>query len=260
MKISYRTHPVLEKIYSNSLKTISYYEEDKDFVPEHLTDLQDGFKQISKKIKPKKIFILQKPFIEAYETAGDKLFKSNLWRDIKTDTMCLILPSGEATLLEIREGQPGKAGGGLVMCRVCGFQDNVITYFGILIMNIYIGGMTYSFNGWHSNNLKSVDQHIVNCVLINLFIKYAEVDTKFLPANKKVEDITCKYVNETALPVTILNSTWFTNLVKSDAFKVRGHFRLQPKKKNGDWTKELIWINEFQKDGYTRKAGILQND
>ena len=24
------------------------------------------------------------------------------------------------------------------------------------------------------------------------------------------------------------------------------HFRLQPKKKDGEWTKELIWINEFK--------------
>jgi len=55
-----------------------------------------------------------------------------------------------------------------------------------------------------------------------------------------------------------LDSKWFTTLVKSDAFHVRGHFRLQPKKKDGEWTKELIWINDFQKEGYTAPARRLQ--
>lgn len=55
-----------------------------------------------------------------------------------------------------------------------------------------------------------------------------------------------------------MDSKWFTNLVKSDGFKVRGHFRFQPKKKDGVWTKELIWINEFEKSGYNREAGVLK--
>jgi hypothetical protein len=37
---------------------------------------------------------------------------------------------------------------------------------------------------------------------------------------------------------------------------VSGHFRLQPKKSNGEWTKELIWIDEFGKTGYTSNAKI----
>ena len=59
--------------------------------------------------------------------------------------------------------------------------------------------------------------------------------------------------------IQILNSTWFTTLVKSDNFKVRGHFRLQPKKKGGEWTKEIIWVNEFVKSGYTAPAKKLTN-
>jgi hypothetical protein len=32
---------------------------------------------------------------------------------------------------------------------------------------------------------------------------------------------------------------------------------MQPKKKDGKWTKELIWIDEFEKKGYKREAKIL---
>jgi hypothetical protein len=81
-----------------------------------------------------------------------------------------------------------------------------------------------------------------------------------LPAGQKIKGIECNYekcVSEIGVPIKIINSLWFTNLVKSDGFKVRGHFRLQPKKKDGEWTKELVWINEFQKTGYTAPARKL---
>lgn len=92
-------------------------------------------------------------------------------------------------------------------------------------------------------------------LLLN-FIKYATVETKHLPYGQKVKFVDCKYRNDTKSNITILNSTWFTNLVKSDAFKVRGHFRLQA---CGEGLKErkLIWINEFQKEGYTAPARKL---
>ncbi|MCF0059931.1 hypothetical protein MUK70_11830 [Dyadobacter chenwenxiniae] len=91
------------------------------------------------------------------------------------------------------------------------------------------------------------------------FKRYAQVETINLPPNKKVKIFHTNYVNETNLSITHLDSKWFNNLVKSDAFKVRGHFRFQPKKKDGEWTKELIWINDFMKEGYTSPAKILKN-
>ncbi len=97
-----------------------------------------------------------------------------------------------------------------------------------------------------------------NVITILLFSKYADVETKHLSKNQKCKIRNVKYKNETDLDVDILDSKWFTNLVKSDSFNVRGHFRLQPyKNHNGKWTKKLIWINEFEKNGYTRKAKIL---
>lgn len=90
-----------------------------------------------------------------------------------------------------------------------------------------------------------------------LFKKYAQVEVVESKARTKIHAHGCKYLNETDLDIEYLDSKWFTSLVNCKGFKVGGHFRLQPKKKDGEWTKELIWIQDFEKKGYNRKAGIL---
>lgn len=92
------------------------------------------------------------------------------------------------------------------------------------------------------------------------FIDFAEIETKhLLPNSKEGKTIKCKYINQTDFNIKYITSTWFTNLVKSDAFKVSGHFRLQPcHDENGLPTKKLIWINDFVKSGYTAPARKLK--
>ena len=42
---------------------------------------------------------------------------------------------------------------------------------------------------------------------------------------------------------------------------VSGHFRLQPKKdENGEWTRELIYIEPYAKKGYHRLAKVINVD
>lgn len=94
-------------------------------------------------------------------------------------------------------------------------------------------------------------------VQIEVFLQYAELNTKFLkPHHRDMEGVLCKYDNKTGGNITIVDSTWYTSLIKSDAFKVRGHFRLQPHG-HGLKQRKLIWIHEFQKEGYVREANIL---
>jgi hypothetical protein len=90
-----------------------------------------------------------------------------------------------------------------------------------------------------------------------LFKNYAEIETKILAPGQRQKDINCKYVNDTRLPIRYLDSKWFTTLVKSDAFKVRGHFRLQPCG-HGLTDRKLIYIDDFMKTGYTAPARKLQ--
>lgn len=89
-----------------------------------------------------------------------------------------------------------------------------------------------------------------------LFLKYCDLETKEVKGNSKVNHIGVKYVNETKNNIEILDSTWFTTIVKSNGFHVRGHFRFQPCGQGMKDTK-LIWISDYDKDGYTRQAKVL---
>jgi hypothetical protein len=252
MKISNRTHPVLEKLASKDLLPISCFECDKASLESQIPVLTEWFKVVSVGIN-RQIYYLTKPFIQAYEAAGDKLFESNLWDQVEDENICL-MSGHQATCMKIRNDTNAK----IISCDIVDFWGNSIIFFGSFEVDYSVGPKPIrNIYGWNSENIKNAEYHFFNCILITLFIKYAEVQIKVLPANQRVKGIECKYINDTRSVVKILDSTWFTVLVKSDAFKVRGHFRLQPKKKNGVWTKELIWINEFQKEGYTRKAGKL---
>lgn len=130
-------------------------------------------------------------------------------------------------------------------------------------MNIEYNGKNSSANtqsyitksGIYNQNYKlSVEIYIKVLLSILNFIKYADIEIKVLPSNKKIKEFNCKYINDTSSNIKILNSTWFTTLIQTDSFKVSGHFRLQPKKKNGEWIKELIWIEEYEKSGYVSIA------
>lgn len=88
------------------------------------------------------------------------------------------------------------------------------------------------------------------------FIKHVELETKIIKAEKKDFHIGTKYVNETKTNIEVLDSTWFTTIVRSEGFKVGGHFRMQPCGKDMA-ERKLIWISPFEKNGYTRKAKIL---
>lgn len=51
----------------------------------------------------------------------------------------------------------------------------------------------------------------------------------------------------------VFDSKWYTEISNDESFQVSDHFRLQP---YGDGTRKLIWINEYTRNGYHRKALI----
>lgn len=105
--------------------------------------------------------------------------------------------------------------------------------------------------------------NILICYL--LMEKYAKVETITCTGNQKIKNVDSasdkKTINYTNLNLKFRDCTWFTTICRNEGFKVRGHFRLQPKKdESGEWTKELIYINEFEKHGYHRIAKIEKNE
>lgn len=253
MKISYRTHPTLEKLHNKRLGDLSHFACDKEAIALQLPFLRDHFVDVSLGIN-NQIYHLSDSFLGAYEKAGDKLFESDLYNQIEDDNICFITNT-QTTLLKIRHDIPNKS------IRIDFFdfaKEGTILSAGTMVLNYTNGVPDRDIIGFVSSNEANAHAHIFNCVLITLFIKYAEVETKILPAGQKVKGIECNYKNDTKNKIFFLNSTWFTTLIKSDGFKVRGHLRLQPYKKEGVWTKRFIWINDFEKTGYTAPARKLQ--
>lgn len=95
---------------------------------------------------------------------------------------------------------------------------------------------------------------IAEFVLMCGFLKYCDIETKIIKPQEKYKDTyNIKYFNETKSNIEILDSRWFTEIVRSEGFKVRGHFRLQPYGQ-GMVKKKWIYINSFDKTGYTSPA------
>ena len=125
-------------------------------------------------------------------------------------------------------------------------------YYYFTLLNNDFGVDMIIYPEWISIDKKR--PYYVIAVTLDLlwFLKYCETETKFLPPLKKDKINKEKYYNKSNSIIEVIDSTWFTTLVQSDSFKVRGHFRMQPYGKNL-CNKKLIWISEFQKSGYTRK-------
>ncbi len=89
-----------------------------------------------------------------------------------------------------------------------------------------------------------------------IFKRYAPIEVKNIIANKSLQSLrkqTRKSKVKPDLKVTYINSTWFTKIVRSEGFSVKGHFRLQACGE-GRRERKLIWINEFEKLGRISKA------
>jgi len=114
---------------------------------------------------------------------------------------------------------------------------------------------TFVYKEWEENGSDAVYWQSWLITLL-LFIKYCPLETKFIAGGRKEHHVGQKYVNETKQKIEILDSTWFTTIVRSEGFGVRGHFRMQPYGP-GMTQRRLQWIEPFEKEGYTRRAKIL---
>jgi hypothetical protein len=84
-----------------------------------------------------------------------------------------------------------------------------------------------------------------------VFVNLSEVDTVFLPPNRKVGTRQNGYKNSSAYRVTVVDSSWNKFVVRTEGFGVSGHLRLQAHGKNFGLRK-LIWIDSYDKQGYKR--------
>jgi hypothetical protein len=261
MKISYSNYPILEKLHKCSLGIVPLYDKDKNYFDIFGESFVNNWKFYCKDFQYE-INIISNSFYQSTLKAEKSLV--DLWGDIVLNDSadfdikgCYVIDDFVYMIsYEVKKGS----------------QDNELFLYifhksgsPVAMFNDSSKYKVYQ-NGWISsffsvkNDAIEIQTWLMGkvreIVILKMFKSYAQVETKIIAPNSKIKDIDCKYVNDTKLKLTYLDSKWFTNLVKSDGFNVRGHFRLQPKKHNGKWTKELIWISEFQKSGYTAKARI----
>lgn len=111
---------------------------------------------------------------------------------------------------------------------------------------------TYSFlTGEFLHNDDCADSEFVVQLLAYLY--YGEITTKILAPKSKTRINAFTYIsNRSDLKITFADTLW-KQRISLEGFKVSGHFRLQPIGE-GRRKRKLIWIEEFSKDGYNRKA------
>lgn len=84
--------------------------------------------------------------------------------------------------------------------------------------------------------------------------QWADIEIAEIQTRQKKEEIRKKNnIIQNGISYFVFDSKWFTEVCNNNEFIVSGHFRLQP---YGDGSRKLIWINEFKKHGYHRKALI----
>lgn len=255
MKISYRTHSIIHQI---ERAIFDFRIEDKDHEKIRELRLSQTFKSLAPRFN--NIQILTKPFQEAISLCVGKIWKSEITS---------FTHSGSGTFMLKDAGQIHSycydleiIRGAIEKVTMLYFQGETlavaINQQGDKVLQEYAADWTLiGENGVALTPEERIKMQLSFLFDFYLFTKYAELETKELKPKSKVVGVECKYVNDTSANIKILDSTWFTNLVKSDGFNVRGHFRLQPCGE-GMKDRKIVWINDFKKTGYTAPARKLK--
>lgn len=84
---------------------------------------------------------------------------------------------------------------------------------------------------------------------------FAEIEDKYVQHGKipRAHIGDEKFLNETNVPIQVVGCNWFTNIIRTEGFGVKGHFRNQAHGV-GLTKHKLIWVKDFEKKGYKRKA------
>ena len=92
------------------------------------------------------------------------------------------------------------------------------------------------------------------------YLKYAKVEV-YESIQKKPIKISKheKFLVDSPLKINWVDSSWFRTIIRKEEFGVRGHFRLQNYKEEGQWVKRLIYIEPYIKHGFVRHAKIEKN-
>lgn len=287
MKISYRNYPALQIYDKRRCRAFAKESDYADILVWALREkdeatiktaqsVAEGIKEeiasgdIAEYFSDKPIYYISPTFLAAVMHAipqmNQLLVSYDVMKDIHEDCVMILPTSNNKTILEFSTSSDGTH-------RFTRSESGCLSEF--YIYDIEKGGddragfkmscwLTMADNG---NMAQASIEYLSAWYIFLLFKKYANVETYLIEAGQKqfmevdFSPIDCKTPehkakNEAGIDVIVLDSLWYTTICREEGFMVSGHFRLQPKKINGKWTREIIYIAAYEKHGYHRQAKI----
>lgn len=269
MKISKESNVILKKIINKeplspaipSHSKIGIYPQNKDKFLANKEFYDKMFSPLADEIRTlKNVTFVSDSVREVFDC--DIKIAEKLWnlRDEVAPEIGLLLMSGGQSYLYYINNNPIKE-----VVDVMVYASIKETIMSITMLSYKYGNkemelnIDYSFDCQENVPKYGLSFPVQTVVTFLIFKEYAELETKIIQKGKERKVILNneKYLTDLELPIKIIDSTWFTSLIKSDAFKVSGHFRLQP---YGDNMKQrkLIWIADYVKNGIVREAKMLR--
>jgi len=193
-------------------------------------------------------YYITEPFMKAIVTAYPKIKDGNKhFKDIPTD--CGILFTNEGFTIYLSNPTDKK-----LKLIAYGFTRNALTTFAFLTEDDRYGGVACSLKNGKPVSDDNYLQEFINGVLTSVyFIHNCETEQKIVKPREKYRANGEKHFNESKSDFVILDCKWFTELIRDTPFHVKGHLRWQVHGV-GKQKRKLIWIQDFEKQGYHRKA------
>lgn len=272
MKINYSNYPYLKHFENKYRRSSLFFTDDINLAyPEEIHEevcntskiIDLGFKVVKAGVKDSNINYVSRNVIKVFDE--DYSVADKLWRlRNEVESTCGVLLSANKYMYIYRITAPKDKETIEVLCYT--FYENLFIGFTLIEWDrkdLYNECKLIN-NSFHYVSKVNKDYNISYptqlVVTFELFKNYADVETKIISKAKgrKVKINGDRYKNDCNVPVVIIDSAYFTNIIRTKGFKVKGHFALRACGK-GKKDRRLVWINPFEKQGYTRKAKINQN-
>ncbi len=190
-------------------------------------------------MKLNKTFRLSKNVLDACKFIDVDLIKENIEiSDFNFESLTILLDSDVSGLIRVE-----RYGTDFNFLYLKDLKNELSTYFDTYSF------LTKDFNFESSNKIE--EQKFVIQVLAYLY--YGDITTRFIPSKQEIKLTAFKKIqNNSSFDIFFVDTLW-KQRISTDGFGVKGHFRLQPigtERKQ----RKLIWIEQFKKQGYNRKA------
>jgi hypothetical protein len=248
MRLNKQTYPAFSLLESNQFENLEIdamfgkmLDTNQKFL-DFISSLRQTYIQVNKK------YYLTNTFKDAIITATPKIIDNNKHlNDIPSDCGVIFTENGFSIYLSNPTDKKIK-----LMC--FGFTRNVLTTYGIIDNEGKFGGIACSIKDGKPYDDREGLAMYLNSFLVTLyFIHNCETEQKLIKPKEKHRENGNKHYNESQSDVIILDCKWFTELIRDAPFHVKGHLRWQVYGEKFS-KRKLIWISDFEKNGYTRKS------